>query len=252
MAEKVISALIQGGKATAGPPIGPALGPLGINMGKVIAEINEKTKQFEGITVPVKIIVDLSTKEYRIEVGTPPVSSLIKKEIGLEKGSGKAEEEKVGNISIDQVIKIARSKEASSLSTVPQKSVKEVLGACISMGVEVEGKNPREVQKEVDEGKYDDKILGKVELREMSREEIAKMQEPYQKAIAEKAAAVEAEKAAVVAATSGEEGKKLSKKAIKAAAAMEKKTEAAEVAEAVGAIGVEKKEKKKEEKEKEG
>ncbi|MEM3543394.1 MAG: 50S ribosomal protein L11, partial [archaeon] len=64
MAEKVISALVEGGKATAGPPIGPALGPLGINAGQVVAEINQKTKDFSGITVPVKIIVDTSTKKY--------------------------------------------------------------------------------------------------------------------------------------------------------------------------------------------
>ena len=247
MAEKIISALIQGGKATAGPPIGPALGPMGINAGKVVAEINEKTKQFEGITVPVKIIVDTSTKEYRIEVGTPPISALIKKEIGLEKGSGKAKEENVGNISIDQIIKIAQSKQESLLSIDTRKAVKEVLGACVSMGIHVEGKEPIEVQKEVDEGVHDDKILGKVELKELSKEEIAKMQEPYQKAIAEKEATVEAEKAAVAAVTAGGE-KKLSKKEIKAAVALEKKTE---VAEAVGALDIpEKKEEKKKKEEK--
>lgn len=248
MGEKIISALIQGGKATAGPPIGPALGPMGINAGQVVAEINEKTKQFKGITIPIKIIVDTSTKEYRIEIGSPPISALIKKEIGLEKGSSKAREENVGNISIDQIIKIAQSKQESLLSTDTKKAVKEVLGACVSMGIHVEGKEATEVQKEIDEGVHDDKILGKVELKELSQDEIAKMQEPYKEAIAEKAATVEAEKAAVAAATGGEEGKKMSKKEIKAAAAMEKKTE---VAEAVGALDIKEKPEKKEEKKKE-
>ena len=73
--------------ATAGPPLGPALGPLGINIMNVIKAINDKTKDFEGMKVPVKVIVDTATKDFEITVGTPPTSALIKGELGSEKGS---------------------------------------------------------------------------------------------------------------------------------------------------------------------
>ncbi|MCR4369244.1 MAG: 50S ribosomal protein L11, partial [archaeon] len=74
-----ISALIEGGKATAGAPLGPALGPLGVNIGEIVAKINEKTKSYAGMKVPVTIEVD-SKKHYEITVGSPPTSALITKE----------------------------------------------------------------------------------------------------------------------------------------------------------------------------
>ena len=79
----IVEAMVEGGKATAGPPIGPALGPLGVNIGEVISSVNQKTQAFKGMKVPVKVIVDIESKEFEIQVGTPPVSQLIKKEIGV-------------------------------------------------------------------------------------------------------------------------------------------------------------------------
>lgn len=83
----VVEALVPGGKASAGPPLGPALGPLGVNVAQVVAKINEQTKDLNGMQVPVKVIVKSRT-EFEIEVGTPPTSALIIREIGVEKGSG--------------------------------------------------------------------------------------------------------------------------------------------------------------------
>lgn len=246
MAEKVITALVEGGKATAGPPLGPALGPMGINAGKVVAEINQKTKQFEGVTVPVKVIINPVTKDFRIEIGSPPISALIKKELELQKGSGKAKDEKVGDVPIDLIIKLARAKESSILARSPQRMVKEVLGACVSMGIIVDGKDPREVQKEVDAGLFDDKILGRVELH-IDKEALKKKQAELLKVIEEKHKVEEAAKAAEIAAKAAApvagapgtapagaamtaeakpEDKKLSKKALKAAVELEKKAEA--------------------------
>jgi len=179
MSEQTVSALIEGGKATAGPPLGPALGPLGINTGKVVADINEKTKSFEGITVPVKVIIDTSSKNYVIEIGSPSVSSLIKKELGIKKGSGKAAEQKVGSITIDQIIKIARSKKEFLLAKTDKSAVKEVIGACVPMGVLIDEKTPQEVIKEVNEGKYDNKITGKEALKFPTAEELAEMRKKY-------------------------------------------------------------------------
>ncbi len=200
MAEKIISALIEGGKATAGPPLGPALGPMGINAGRVVAEINEKTKQFEGVTVPVRVIVNPATKEFRIDIGTPPVSALIRKEIGLDKGSGKPNEEKVGDIPIDLIIKVARAKESAILAKTPKKAVKEVLGACVSMGVLIDGKDGRAVQKEVDAGNFDDIISGKTPLKQHSKEELKKRQDELKAIVEAKHKAEEAAKAAEEAA----------------------------------------------------
>jgi len=147
--------LVEAGKATPGPPLGPALGPLGLNIGQVVKEINEKTKNYEGMQVPVKLTVDPKTKQYTITVGTPPVSALIKKELGIEKGSGSPKATKVGNLKLDQVKKIARMKIQDSLSPNIRAMVMEVLGSCVSMGVTVEGMDPKEVQKKIENGEIE-------------------------------------------------------------------------------------------------
>jgi len=149
-----VQALVDGGKATLGAPLGPALGPLGVNIGQIVAAINEKTKSFEGLKMPVKVIVDKETKQFEIEVGTPPSSALIKKEIGVEKGA-KAKGEVIGNLTMQQVVKVAKMKESVSLAKGMKSAVNEVLGTCVSMGVTCEGKSAKEVIKEVNEGKHD-------------------------------------------------------------------------------------------------
>jgi len=157
MAE-TIEVLVEGGKATPGPPLGPALGPLGVNVIQIVNAINEKTKNFEGMKVPVKVIIDAKTKGFDIKVGTPPTSALVLKEIGVEKGSGAAKTAKAGNITIDQAIKIANMKEDSLLGKTLKKRVLEVIGACVSIGVTVESREPKDVQKDMIAGKFDDKL----------------------------------------------------------------------------------------------
>jgi len=154
-AKKVVEALVAGGQATAGPPLGPALGPLGVNVLAIVNKINEVTKDYAGMKVPVKVIVDTETKEFEVTVGTPTTSALIVSELKIEKGSGSPKAQKVGNLSMEQVVRIARMKQAELLSPNLKAAVKEVLGSCVSMGVTVEGKDPKEVQKEVNEGKHD-------------------------------------------------------------------------------------------------
>jgi len=157
MAEKkVVDLLVSGGQATAGPPLGPALGPLGVNVLAIVNKINELTKDFAGMKVPVKVIVDPETKEFEVNVGTPTTSALIVRELKIEKGSGTPSTQKVGNLTMEQVVQIAKSKRSKLLGKTLKASAKEILGSCVSMGVTVEGKDPREVQKEIDEGKYDE------------------------------------------------------------------------------------------------
>ncbi|MCK5561382.1 MAG: 50S ribosomal protein L11 [Thermoplasmata archaeon] len=152
MAE-TIEALVDAGNATAGPPLGPALGPFGINIMDVIKVINERTQAFQGLKIPVKVIVDPETREFEIEIGTPPTTALILKELGVEKGPGKVRVEKIGDLSVEQLKKIVETKGNALLGKTKASACKEVLGTCLSMGVTVDGKDPREVQKLIDEGK---------------------------------------------------------------------------------------------------
>src|SRR3989338_7878119 len=130
MAKQTVDALVPGGKATAAPPLGPALGPLGVNIGQVIVEINKKTSSFKGMQVPVKVIVDTDTKEFTVSVGTPPASALIKQEAGLEKGSSNPLFEKVADIKIEQAIKVSKMKQDSILGKTTKERVKEIIGTC--------------------------------------------------------------------------------------------------------------------------
>ncbi len=151
MTEVVVNGLIEGGKATSGPPFGPALGPLGVNTAGIVNEINEKTKAFAGIKIPVKVTVIKETKEFKVEVGSPTTSALILKELGLEKG-GKVKEEVVGNITLEQVKKIANAKQASLYGNTLESRVKQVLGTCKSMNITCEGLNAIEMTKKISSG----------------------------------------------------------------------------------------------------
>lgn len=159
MAKETIEILIDGGKATPGPPLGPAIGPLGINMMQVVEQINQKTADFEGMKVPVKVIVDVGTKEFEIKVGTPPTTALIMDELNIEKASQDPGMDKVADLTVEQALKIARMKFDALLSNDYKNAAKEVIGTCVSMGITVEGKDPREVQQEIDQGKYDDQLI---------------------------------------------------------------------------------------------
>jgi len=179
MASQTVESLVPGGKATAAPPLGPALGPLGVNIGQVVADINKKTSVFNGMQVPVKIIVDMDTKEFEIEIGTPPASSLILKEAGIEKGSGNPKTDKVADVLIEQIIKVAKMKEGNLLGKTLKERIKEIIGTCNSMGILVEGKPAVETIKEVNEGKFDKEI--KEEKTELTAEEKTKLEEKKKK-----------------------------------------------------------------------
>lgn len=175
MPTQTVESLVNGGQATAAPPLGPALGPLGVNIGQVVSEINKKTSAFKGMQVPVKVIVDSDTKEFDITIGTPPASALIKKEANIEKASGKAKTEMVADILIEQVIKIAKMKEDVLLGKTLKERVKEIVGTCQSMGILVEGKAPQETLRDINAGKFDEEI--RAEKTELSAEELKKLEE---------------------------------------------------------------------------
>ncbi len=154
----VVEALVPGGKASAGPPLGPALGPLGVNVAQVVAKINEQTKDLNGMQVPVKVIVKSRT-EFEIEVGTPPTSALIIKEMGIEKGTG--DRNTVGNITMEQVLKIANIKRKGLLSKTLKNAASEVIGTAGSVGATIDGMQSKEAQLAVASGKYDELLEAK-------------------------------------------------------------------------------------------
>lgn len=156
--KKVISALVSGGEASAGPPLGPQLGPLGVNVLQIVNEINKVTADFKGMRVPVKVEVDTETKQFSVSVGTPTASALIIKEAGVPKGSGKPNTELPGNLSFEKVLGIAKVKMPDSYAKSLKTAAKEVVGSCVSMGVKVENTDPRQFIKQMDEGKWDKTI----------------------------------------------------------------------------------------------
>ena len=153
--KKIVNALVSGGEASAGPPLGPALGPLGINILQVVNTINEKTKDFPGMKVPVKVEVDSETKKFTVEVGIPPTAALIFKESGINKGSGTAGTNFVGNVSMESIVKIAKMKMDISYAQDIKSTAKEIIGSCLSLGIKVEDKVAKDVYADISAGKYD-------------------------------------------------------------------------------------------------
>jgi large subunit ribosomal protein L11 len=174
MATQTVDVLIEGGKATAAPPLGPALGPTGVNIGQVIAAINTKTAAYKGMQVPVKVSIDTVTKAFDISIGTPPASALVKKEAGVEKASGNPKAEKVADLKIEQIIKIALMKEDNLLGADLKNKVLEIIGTCQSMGVMVEGVAAPDAIKLVKSGNFDKEIAAR--KTEITAEELRELE----------------------------------------------------------------------------
>jgi large subunit ribosomal protein L11 len=156
--KQTISSLVTGGEASAGPPLGPALGPMGVNILQIISAINEQTKEFKGMKIPVSVLVDADTKKWEIEVGIPSASALLLKDAGIQKGSGTSGTEWVGEVSVDMIAKIAKVKLETSYASSLKSVAKQIVGTCVSLGIKVEGKTPKEFTAEIDEGKWDSKL----------------------------------------------------------------------------------------------
>ncbi len=155
MAKKVVKVMIEGGKATPGPPLGPTLSPLRVNVMEVVKAINEATKDFEGLTVPVEIIVDTATRKFEVKVGIPTTTALLLKEVGAKKPPGDPAHQKIGDLPLETIIKIALIKKEQLTAKTLKAAVKTILGSARSIGITVNGKDPKVVQKEIDEGLHD-------------------------------------------------------------------------------------------------
>ncbi len=142
----IVEVLVDGGEASPGPPLGPALGPLGVNIMNVAKDINTRTDAFKGMKVPVKITIH-DDKSYEIEVGTPPISALIKDELGIESGAANARTDKAGDMTKAQLKKVCQMKWDNLLGADLVNKALEVTGSCVSMGIYIDGKPPKEAQR---------------------------------------------------------------------------------------------------------
>ena len=223
MGTQKIEIMVEGGKATPAPPLGPALGQLKMNVGEVVSQINDKTQSFKGMKVPVTVIVDEETKSFEIEVGTPPSSQLIKKELGIEKGSGEPNTNKVANAAVEELIKVAQMKRDSMFVKDLKDAVKCIAGSMNAMGILIEGKTAPEFNKDLEAGVYDkeiqeEKTEANPEKKAKLKEQLSNIQAELTKELEKKKSEEEAEKPAVPAEEekkeeeTKEEGKKGDKK----------------------------------------
>jgi len=158
-----------------GPSLSQQLGPAGVNMGQVIQKVNEATKDFSGMKIPVELDINTSTKKFVVNVFSPPVSGLLKKELGIEKGSGAQKKLQMANASIEQIISVAKTKLPNMLCKDLKSAVKTVVGTCVSLGILIENKSAVEIEKEIEEGKYDKEIKGeKTQTPEDKKKKLAK------------------------------------------------------------------------------
>ena len=153
-----VSALVTGGQASAGPPLGPALGPLGVNIMQIIQTINDRTKDFEGMKVPVTVNVNTKTKQWEVTVGIPSAAALLLKEAGIQKGSGASGSTWVGDIKVESIVKVAKAKQEKSYASSLKSVAKEVVGTCLPLGIKIEGKTPKEFTAEINAGKWDTQL----------------------------------------------------------------------------------------------
>lgn len=203
-----IKLIVDGGAMKPGPAVSQQLGPLGLNLGKIMADVNTATEGFKGMQVPVELDVNAKDKTYEIHVSSPSVATLLKKELGVEKGSGKAAEVKVGNLAIEQVISISQTKLPNLLAKDLKAAVKQVVGTCVSLGILIENKPAVEIEEDITSGKYDSQIKeGKTDVSPDKKKNLdtyfnnlKNVQDKAAKAAEEAKAAEDAAKAAEAAA----------------------------------------------------
>ena len=196
-----VKLLVEGGNMQPGPSLSQKIGPLGINIGKIIQRVNEATKNFHGLKVPVELDVNTKTKDFEIKIFSPPVSELLKKELGIEKGSGIQHKLYAANASIEQIISIAKTKLPNLLCKDLKSAVKTVIGTCASLGILVENQLAAELGHQIAGGKFSKEI--EEEITETSPEKKAKLDQYFEEIKTEQEQVIQQEEAAKAAAEAG-------------------------------------------------
>jgi len=179
----MIKLLAEGGAMKPGPALSQKLGPAGIPINQVIQKINEATSDFNGLKVPVELDIDVKTKKFEVKIFSPPVSELLKKELGLSKGSGMQLKTVIANASIEQIISVAKTKMQNLLCKDMKSAVKVVAGTCVSLGVYIENKPAKETEKDITAGKYDKEIA---QVKTVTSPEKKKVLDDYFKEVQKK------------------------------------------------------------------
>ncbi|MEK6844699.1 MAG: 50S ribosomal protein L11 [Nanoarchaeota archaeon] len=203
-----IKLLVDGGAMQPGPALAQKIGPLGLNVGQIIQQVNDATKDFKGLKVPVELSVEPSTKKVEVSVSSPSVSELLKKELGVEKGSGLQKKQKIANASIEQIISVAKNKQKDLLCKDLKSSVKTIIGTCASLGILVENQPASEVGQLIDEGMFAEEIKKglietSLEKRKSLDEYFLKVKKQQEELIKQEQIAKEAAEAAALAAKGG-------------------------------------------------
>lgn len=159
MVEKTFNFIVNGGEATGGPPIGPALGPLGVNIMSIVNKINEETAEYQGVPVPVDVTIDTDSRVFTVKVGMLSTFALITQALNIAKGSPTPNTDYVGDLTFDQVVGIARRKKDGLFSISLKSAVREIVGSCQSMGVTVEGQPGKTIQDQIAMGDFDSQLV---------------------------------------------------------------------------------------------
>lgn len=194
----MIKLLVEGGAMKPGPALSQKLGPAGINVNQVIQKVNDVTKNFGGMKVPVELDINPSTKTFEVKVFSPPVSELLKKEVGVETGSGLQKKKYIGNLAIEQIISVAKTKMPNLLCNDIKSAVKTVIGTCVSLGILVENQPASELGNQIDGGKWSKEIES--EKTEVSPEKRKELDEYFNNVKAEQDKIAKLEQAAKEAA----------------------------------------------------
>ena len=129
---------VPGGSATPAPPVGTSLGKFGINLGQFVSQFNERTRQFNGIPIPV-IVTVYSDRSFEFKCKSPPAAALLKIKAGIAKGSGVPNKEKVGKVTKAQLAEIVKEKWEDLNARDPEHAISMMAGTARSMGIVVEG-----------------------------------------------------------------------------------------------------------------
>ncbi len=139
MAKSVVTQVkvqIPGGLATPAPPVGTSLGPHGVNIGQFVKQFNDRTKDLNGMIVPALITI-YSDRSFEFVLKSPPAAVLLKKAAGVAKGATNARTEKIGRVTMAQVVEIAKAKQADMNSNGMEAACRVIAGTARSMGIEV-------------------------------------------------------------------------------------------------------------------
>jgi len=199
-----IKLLVEGGAMKPGPSLSQKLGPLGINISKVMQKVNDVTKNFNGLKVPVELDIDPSTKDFEVKVFSPPVSELLKRELGIEKGSSLQKKQYVANASIEQIISVAKTKFPNMLAKDLKAAVKTVIGTCASLGILIENQPAPHLGHQIEGGKFGKEI--QEERTQTPEGKKTKLEEYFNQVKAEQEKAAKQEEAAKEAAEAQKTG----------------------------------------------